>query len=85
MKLPTPDLMSKYATDLLLRTAGKPRNTFSRKIRQSFQNWISASERAKKLRRLGYKVSVPPPLLGRPQLIVISPAARKVRPMASSR
>ncbi len=85
MKLSGRDPMSRYAADLLIQTARKPRNTFTRNIRQSFQNWISASERAKKLRRLGYKVSVPAPVLGRPQLIVITSAPRKVRPILGPR
>jgi hypothetical protein len=40
--------------------------------RASFENWILASERAKKLRQGGYDVSVPPPRIGRPQLLLIS-------------
>ena len=39
--------------------------------RESFENWIAASERAKKLRRRGYDVMLPPPHLGRPQFLLI--------------
>ena len=40
--------------------------------RVSLKNWLVASSRAKKLRELGYRVSVPAPHVGRPQLLVIS-------------
>jgi hypothetical protein len=40
--------------------------------RTSFENWISASKRARKLRLDGYDVSIPPPRVGRPQLLLIS-------------
>jgi hypothetical protein len=40
--------------------------------RTSFENWILASERARKFRQRGYDVSVPPPRIGRPQFLLIS-------------
>jgi hypothetical protein len=40
--------------------------------RTSFQSWMLASQRARNLRRRGYDVSVPPPRIGRPQLLLIS-------------
>jgi hypothetical protein len=40
--------------------------------RASLKNWLAASLRAKKLRQRGYRVSVPAPHVGRPQLLVIS-------------
>lgn len=40
--------------------------------RTSFQNWLLAARRAKKLRREGFNILVPHPKVGRPQLILIS-------------
>jgi hypothetical protein len=48
--------------------------TIENPIRLSFENWIAASERAKALRQLGYKVTVPAPHVRRPQFILISRA-----------
>ena len=39
--------------------------------RESFENWLAASERAKKLRIRGYDVTLPPPYVGRPQFLRI--------------
>jgi hypothetical protein len=39
--------------------------------RESFENWLAASGRAKKLRLRGYDVMLPPPHLGRPQFLLI--------------
>jgi hypothetical protein len=50
--------------------------------RTSFENWILASERAKKLRQRGYDVSVPPPHIGRPQLLLISQRSRVSNPIS---
>ena len=41
------------------------------RTRESFESWIAALARAKKLRRRGYEVKLPPPHLGRPQFLVI--------------
>jgi hypothetical protein len=40
--------------------------------RTSFRSWMLASKRARNLRQRGYDVSVPPPRIGRPQLLLIS-------------
>jgi hypothetical protein len=40
--------------------------------RESFENWLAALERAKKLRLRGYDVKLPPPHLDRPPLLLIS-------------
>ena len=39
--------------------------------RESFENWLAAFERAKKLRICGYDVTVPRPRVGRPQFLRI--------------
>jgi hypothetical protein len=39
--------------------------------RESFENWLAALGRAKKLMLRGYEVKIPPPHLGRPQLLLI--------------
>ena len=41
-------------------------------VRNSFQNWLAASQRANTLRLRGFYVSVPAPRLGYPQFILIS-------------
>jgi hypothetical protein len=46
--------------------------TVENPARASFENWLLASERAKKLRLRGYSVTLPPPHVGRPQLLLIS-------------
>jgi hypothetical protein len=43
--------------------------------RESFENWLAASERAKKLKLRGYDVTLPPPHVGRPQFLLIKAAA----------
>jgi hypothetical protein len=40
--------------------------------RASLKNWLAALSRAKNLRERGYRVSVPAPHVGRPQLLLIS-------------
>jgi|SRR5215204_3563599 hypothetical protein len=40
--------------------------------RESFENWLAALGRAKKLRLRGYDVKLPPPQLGRPQFLLIN-------------
>jgi hypothetical protein len=66
--------------DSMISGDKRPTNNPSRgMIRKSFQNWLSASKRAKELRRLGYDVSVPVPHLGRPQLILITAKVAKRR------
>lgn len=44
--------------------------------RQSIKDWLAAWEKAQKLRRHGYDVSIPPPQRGRPQLLLIGRKAR---------
>lgn len=39
--------------------------------RESFENWLGALARAKKLRLRGYDVKLPPPHLGRPPFFLI--------------
>jgi hypothetical protein len=39
--------------------------------RESFENWLAALARAKKLRLRGYDVKLPPPHLGRPPFLLI--------------
>ena len=41
--------------------------------RESFENWLTALARAKKLRLRGYDVKLPPPQLGRPPFLLIKP------------
>jgi ADP-heptose:LPS heptosyltransferase len=43
--------------------------------RESFENWLAALARAKKLRRRGYDVKLPPPHLGRPPFLLIKTPA----------
>jgi hypothetical protein len=70
--------------DSMISGDRRPKNNPARgMIRKSFQNWLSASKRAKELRRLGYGVSVPVPHLGRPQLILITAKAVKGRPLSA--
>ena len=45
--------------------------------RESFENWLTALARAKKLKRRGYDVELPPPHLGRPQFLLIITPQRK--------
>ena len=39
--------------------------------RKSFENWLAALGRAKKLRLRGYEVKLTPPHIGRPPLLLI--------------
>jgi hypothetical protein len=39
--------------------------------RESFENWLAALGRAKKLRLCGYEVKLTPPHIGRPPLLLI--------------
>ena len=39
--------------------------------RESFENWLAALARAKKLRLRGYDVNLPPPHLARPSFLLI--------------
>lgn len=41
------------------------------RTRESFESWLAALARAKKLRLRGYEVKLPPPHLGRPQFFLI--------------
>jgi uncharacterized lipoprotein YajG len=56
------------------------RKTFNQIVenpaRTSLKNWLAAVSRAKKLTDRGYRVSVPSPHVGRPQLLVISNRTR---------
>ena len=44
---------------------------------KSFESWLAALARAKKLRLRGYEVKLPPPHLGRPQFLLIITSQRK--------
>ena len=47
------------------------------RTRESFESWLAALARAKKLRLRGYEVRLPPPHLGRPQFLLIITPQRK--------
>ena len=47
------------------------------RTRESFESWLTALALAKKLRLRGYEVKLPPPHLGRPQLLLIITPQRK--------
>jgi hypothetical protein len=71
-KVETKAAMTIHKNQNLVCAAKHSEHVRNMAVRNSFQNWLAASQRAKTLRLRGFYVSVPAPRLGHPQLILIT-------------
>ena len=67
----------KRRKDIILIKQKNLKQVTADRTRESFESWLAALARAKKLKRRGYDVKLPPPRLGRPQLLLIITPQRK--------
>ena len=67
----------KRRKDIILIKQKNLKRVIADRTRESFESWLAALARAKKLRLRGYEVKLPPPHLGRPQFLVIITPQRK--------
>ena len=67
----------KRRKDIILIKQKNLKRVIADRTRESFESWLAALARAKKLRLLGYEVKLPPPHLGRPQFLLIITPQRK--------
>jgi hypothetical protein len=67
----------KRRKDIIIIKQKNLKRVISDRTRESFQRWLAALARAKKLRLRGYEVKLPPPHLGRPQFLLIITPQRK--------
>ena len=67
----------KRRKDIILIKQKNLKRVIADRTRESFESWLAALARAKKLRLRGYEVRLPPPHLGRPQFLLIITPQRK--------
>ena len=67
----------KRRKDIILIKQTSSKRVIADRTRESFESWLAALARAKKLRLCGYEVKLPPPHLGRPQFLLIITPQRK--------
>jgi hypothetical protein len=67
----------KRRKDIILIRQKDLKRVIADRTRKSFESWLAALARAKKLRLRGYEVKLPPPHLGRPQFLLIITSQRK--------
>jgi hypothetical protein len=63
--------------DIILIKQKNSKRVIADRTRESFESWLAALARAKKLKLRGYQVKLPPPHLGRPQFLLIITPQRK--------